>query len=485
MEGERRGVASQPTKVSFRTNKEQDGSRKLPVYNQHTRLSDSQLRNRKRTLVHPYLYFDWLNASQRNYINARAGQCSSPPDKRVRQFRHTRKPPQHNTTCECGSDEMRLIAEAIHKTATNTPLRQSHLRGTNLGYRVEVHGAYKNIPDDLSHGVHLPLEVRRLNHLKKEGSQPAFAWREIGKPFRKNHPPVNPTEIRTSISPSSAVEQLNTTSALANYATEADATRSANQFRFPPTREGTSLNNLDSHSLRVSFPRMWPVQMTAKDAEAFPSTSKRARTEVSSQGLLKSISTQPCNLCRISHCPLSFWKPLLICKSPRSFTSTGTYQHPPTLHDDHSIRVHDGVEPMRNCEDGAVDELPTDCALDQGVRSRTKEMIGRSLRTHCWSTLAVASSRSRILLLMRIALARQSSCLCPTLKFTPPSVTLVSRPSELCWNNPFSSTLRGHTVPLIPGVDSSEGSSSRWVYSRILSTDIMLLDTSVACFIPN
>nr|CAD7463255.1 unnamed protein product [Timema tahoe] len=53
------------------------------------------------------------------------------------------------------------------------------------------------------------------------GSEPAFAWRESGKPFRKNHPPVHPTEIRTSISPSSAVE-LNTTSALANYANEAD-----------------------------------------------------------------------------------------------------------------------------------------------------------------------------------------------------------------------------------------------------------------------
>nr|CAD7594122.1 unnamed protein product [Timema genevievae] len=38
----------------------------------------------------------------------------------------------------------------------------------------------------------------------------------LGKP-----PPVHPTEIRTSISPSSAVE-LNTTGALANYATEAD-----------------------------------------------------------------------------------------------------------------------------------------------------------------------------------------------------------------------------------------------------------------------
>nr|CAD7569597.1 unnamed protein product [Timema californicum] len=38
--------------------------------------------------------------------------------------------------------------------------------------------------------------------------------------FTEKPPPVHPTEIRTSISPSSAVE-LNTTSALANYATEA------------------------------------------------------------------------------------------------------------------------------------------------------------------------------------------------------------------------------------------------------------------------
>nr|CAD7264135.1 unnamed protein product [Timema shepardi] len=50
------------------------------------------------------------------------------------------------------------------------------------------------------------------------GSDPAFAWRKSGKPFRKKT--VQPTEIRTSISPSSAVE-LNTTSALANYASEA------------------------------------------------------------------------------------------------------------------------------------------------------------------------------------------------------------------------------------------------------------------------
>nr|CAD7433989.1 unnamed protein product [Timema monikensis] len=56
--------------------------------------------------------------------------------------------------------------------------------------------------------------------IKKRLSEPAFAWRESGKPFRTKPLPVHLTEIRTSISLSSVVE-LNTTSALANYATEA------------------------------------------------------------------------------------------------------------------------------------------------------------------------------------------------------------------------------------------------------------------------
>nr|CAD7256315.1 unnamed protein product [Timema shepardi] len=58
--------------------------------------------------------------------------------------------------------------------------------------------------------------IRGIEEVEFEGSEPAFAWRESGKPFRENHP----TEIRTLISPSSAVE-LNTTSALGNYTTEA------------------------------------------------------------------------------------------------------------------------------------------------------------------------------------------------------------------------------------------------------------------------
>nr|CAD7403308.1 unnamed protein product [Timema cristinae] len=80
------------------------------------------------------------------------------------------------------------------------------------------------------------------------GSEPAFAWRESGKPFRKNHPPVHSTEIRTSISLSSAVE-LNTTSGLANYATEAGfSTVNANSN---PVNVGISMNIKGCYEARL------------------------------------------------------------------------------------------------------------------------------------------------------------------------------------------------------------------------------------------
>nr|CAD7452898.1 unnamed protein product [Timema tahoe] len=78
------------------------------------------------------------------------------------------------------------------------------------------------VPSTLVSGL---VQAYKLTHRQRKrgheapGSEPAFAWRESGKPFRKK-PSVHPTEIQTSISPSSAVEH-NTTSALANYATEA------------------------------------------------------------------------------------------------------------------------------------------------------------------------------------------------------------------------------------------------------------------------
>nr|CAD7397155.1 unnamed protein product [Timema cristinae] len=67
--------------------------------------------------------------------------------------------------------------------------------------------------------IFLPALVSVSSQGRIRGSETAFAWRESGKPFRKNHPQFTRPEIRTSISPSSAVG-LNTTSALANYATE-------------------------------------------------------------------------------------------------------------------------------------------------------------------------------------------------------------------------------------------------------------------------
>nr|CAD7570903.1 unnamed protein product [Timema californicum] len=73
---------------------------------------------------------------------------------------------------------------------------------------------------------------------KGRGSEPTFAWRESGKPFRKNHPQFTRPEIRTSISPSSTVE-LNTTSALANYATEAETMHHIMVLALQPHRPTT------------------------------------------------------------------------------------------------------------------------------------------------------------------------------------------------------------------------------------------------------
>nr|CAD7444305.1 unnamed protein product [Timema bartmani] len=94
------------------------------------------------------------------------------------------------------------------------------------------HKGQLQITGYVKHRVLLPVRVIRLStnyanglgigKVEYRGNEPAFAWRESGKPFYEKPPPIHPTEIRTSISPSSAVA-LNTTSALANYATEAGA----------------------------------------------------------------------------------------------------------------------------------------------------------------------------------------------------------------------------------------------------------------------
>lgn len=59
---------------------------------------------------------------------------------------------------------------------------------------------------------------------------------------------------------------------------------------------------------------------------------------------------------------------------------------------------------------------------------------------YCGSTLAVASSNTRILLFRTIALAKHTNCLWPTLKLDPPSDIFEFRPSDKSSTISLSST---------------------------------------------
>ena len=61
----------------------------------------------------------------------------------------------------------------------------------------------------------------------------------------------------------------------------------------------------------------------------------------------------------------------------------------------------------------------------------TNTVQGNESFTYALSTLAVASSITRILLFFRIALAKQISCFWPTLKFEPFSLTVESNPLDM------------------------------------------------------
>nr|CAD7568700.1 unnamed protein product [Timema californicum] len=91
-----------------------------------------------------------------------------------------------------------------------------HLRGG----RVENHlGKTTPSSPDRDSNLDIPVLSSRAQH-DKRSSTTEDGEIEVRISVGKNHPQFNPTEIRTSISPSSVVE-LNTTSVLANYTTEA------------------------------------------------------------------------------------------------------------------------------------------------------------------------------------------------------------------------------------------------------------------------
>nr|CAD7393296.1 unnamed protein product [Timema cristinae] len=113
----------------------------------------------------------------------------------------------------------------------------THYTATGIGFlvRFRVVDVNAHAMVQLFHRVLLPVRVIRLRTNYTNGlGIGKVELKEVNPHLRggrvENHlgktTPVHPTEIRTSISPSSAVG-LNTTSALANYATEAAALKAA------------------------------------------------------------------------------------------------------------------------------------------------------------------------------------------------------------------------------------------------------------------
>nr|CAD7567645.1 unnamed protein product [Timema californicum] len=133
-----------------------------------------------------------------------------------------------------------LSGQSISQPTGPTPTLNQLLQSPNPVHRyqnscgdfgmqksTEVSG---NIPYNQSWPPQRPLTSYSPQQVPSYRNQPPVELEEVNPHLRggrvEDHlgnppPPVHPTEIRTSISPSSAVE-LNTTSALANYATEAE-----------------------------------------------------------------------------------------------------------------------------------------------------------------------------------------------------------------------------------------------------------------------
>nr|CAD7571872.1 unnamed protein product [Timema californicum] len=126
--------------------------------------------------------------------------------------------------CECYESFLQELFTESHRVCLTRVAPRVMLKTD------EIHPLILN----LNRYVQLAMDCSDVHSSPCGGSELAFAWKESGKPLSKHTPPVHPTEIRTSISQSSAVE-LNTTSALANYATEAvHASRPSVHLVLPP-----------------------------------------------------------------------------------------------------------------------------------------------------------------------------------------------------------------------------------------------------------
>nr|CAD7575763.1 unnamed protein product [Timema californicum] len=306
-EGQRRGVSSQPTKVSFRASKNRWITKTVAGASYRTDIAEKSYvwkyqfsLERCFVVVPPISLHDHAVAD-----------CVNPPDNlpllqdrgwlgggggvvALMQYRHISRSdasllhrdnikftrPRFEPRISPSSELELNTTSALANYATETEKVKPHLRGgrveNNLGEKKPPSSPDRysnlNLPilssltqygtsaianyatkemhyNSSMDGTKIVYHVL-INSVTQSGnrntvarSEPAFAWRESGKPFRKKPPPVHPTEIRTSISPSSAVE-LNTTSALANYATEAGIGKVELEEVNPHLRGGRVENHL-------------------------------------------------------------------------------------------------------------------------------------------------------------------------------------------------------------------------------------------------
>nr|CAD7570628.1 unnamed protein product [Timema californicum] len=99
---------------------------------------------------------------------------------------------------------------------------------------------------------------------------PRIVFPSLSKQIREKPPPVHPTEIRTSISPSSEVE-LYTTSALANYATEAGDLKIESLTNEILTAEFEELAQIiGSHLISPDYKDLWAIGADLSTASYYP-----------------------------------------------------------------------------------------------------------------------------------------------------------------------------------------------------------------------
>nr|CAD7398890.1 unnamed protein product [Timema poppensis] len=118
--------------------------------------------------------------------------------------------------CSCEAEFDRVPDPLLYRKILEAPKIKSRTYGQGHG----VHPTEIRTSISPSSAVELNTTSTLANYATEAGSEPAFAWMEGGKPFRKNHPQFARPRFEPR-SPRPQQSSFNTTSALANYATKA------------------------------------------------------------------------------------------------------------------------------------------------------------------------------------------------------------------------------------------------------------------------